>query len=163
MKKLQGRFALQTSLRSAPVLLVLGALTLASSPSLARQPFEHSSAKTTEVRFDHYEQTRSIVRERTFGRRAAVFSVEARKLDAPLLFEVVSVSAKGKAKRWSCLAIERTSECFAARIRVPYQANDQRIVLTVTPKPQSAPIVLAELERRRAIVAQNDETDLISR
>ena len=160
MKKLQGP---SSGFASWSGFVVLGVVTLASAPTLARQPFEHSAPKTTEVRFDHYEQTRSIVRERTFGRRAAVFSVEARKLDAPLLCEIVSVSAKGKAKRWSCLAIERTSECFAARIRVPYLAQDQRMVFTVTPKPDSAPIVLAELERRRAFVAQNDETDLIPR
>ncbi len=123
--------------------------TLSSLPAQPKMSLEISKPKTSEVSLDRYNTPQRVVRKRTFGRRSAIFSVGAQKLETPTLFQLEAKTQDGVEHRWSCLALESTDECFKNRLVIPYQAKDEAVTLLVTAKLKTDPVVIAKLQKMK--------------
>jgi hypothetical protein len=126
-----------------------------SAPALARKPLSYEPARETELAFDRYEETRTIVRHRSRGKQAAIFTAAQQPIDkgAAMVFEIRSESDQRQIPRWRCVALEDVRECFASPVRVPYLEGDQRVVLTVTTRSEHDPEIASRRETRSARMA----------
>jgi hypothetical protein len=126
---------------------LIAALTLTAGSAFAapRKPFVKDPGRVTELKIDRYDTVSRVERVRTPGRTKAVFSAEAGAIEstAALLFRIQSVAADGAVERWSCLAFQDVSECFAGPVAFEYLPGDAKMVLEVSAHPIDEPWVAA--------------------
>jgi hypothetical protein len=103
-----------------------------------RRPFDTIGQRETALVIDQYGKPVSVVRHRTAGVKAAIFSAQPGRIDpdSVVVFEVHAVGMKGRKLRWRCLATEDVKECFATPVSLRFRDGDRKLILTATARPR---------------------------
>ncbi|HJL41840.1 MAG TPA: hypothetical protein RMG48_11105 [Myxococcales bacterium LLY-WYZ-16_1] len=103
---------------------------------------------------DRYLQTAVHRTERAADQRAVRFESSDTPIPehAVLVFEAVAVGHGERSRRWSCIAVDRVSQCMGPEgLRLPYRADDRGMELRVTARSMAEPKVHAYVQRFRAM------------
>lgn len=117
-------------------------------------PAAAAPGRTTEVDVSQPDSPVRVVRQRAPGRQEAVFDAQAAAVEpgAYVRFDIHAEGERGATPRWSCVATNDVSDCFASPVTVRYLPGDARMVLTVTagyveglavPEPDADPAMAA--------------------
>jgi len=142
---------------------ILAAFTVATSAEAKpRTPLYPREQRVSALAVGDDVPFSELVQRRDGSIKPAVFSADPQAIDSSgvMVFEIFSESAKGRAARWRCVAVNDVAECLGVPVKVSYQKGDERMIMRVSMSHRDGPLgqaLLAEHQSHRGTLVASAE------